>query len=589
MDNIKELEKKVRNSSGEEKLTNLNDLAFALNVSDPEKTEYYAQEALELATRLKSKPDIARSYNIIGISYHRRGNYNEALKYYHKALHMFRQLKMMHKIAGTKNNIGGIYEKLGNYDKALEYYLRALRVWDQAGDKAYVAACCNNIGIIYEKQGSYDEALNHHLKSLKIKEEIGSERDIAISLNNIGIVYERQDKHDLALEYLLKALYIKEKSEDKHSVAVSYVNIGNIYIEKGEQDLALSFLKKSNELFNETKDPFGDVTSLTSLGNLHTRKKDFQQAFDHLKKALDIARSIKAKGLELNALDSLFILFEEQEDFKQALFYHKKFSELKGELFNDQQSKQIAEMRTKYETEQKEREAEIYRLKNVELAKANEMVNIKNRKLETRERQLTLLNKILRHDIINNLSVIDAALKLYRKENDESLLDEAFSKVEKSIMLINKMREQEDMISSEDLKIVEISDIINKVIKHYPEIEFTVTGHDKILADDAIDSVIDNIISNAAVHSETLKIDITITSDNDNCSIKIADYGKGIPDKIKDKIFDEGFVYGKKGHTGIGLYIVRESVKRWGGTISVEDNEPNGAVFILHLASVRSL
>lgn len=589
MDKIKELEKKVQESSGDEKLTNLNDLAFALYVSDPEKTEYYAQEALELAIRLNSKPDIARSYNIIGISYHSRGNYNEALKYYHKALNIFRQLKMTHKIAGTKNNIGGIYEKMGNYKNALEYYLSALRVWDQAGDKAYVAACYNNIGIIYEKQRSYDEALNYHFKSLQIKEEIGTERDIAISLNNIGIVYERQDKHDLALEYLLKALDIKEKSDDKHSVAVSYVNIGNIYVEKDEQDLALSYFKKSNKLFNEIKDPFGDVTSLTSLGILLTRKKDFQQAFDHLKKALDVARSIKAKGLELNALDALFILFEEQEDFKQALFYHKKFSVLKDEMFNDQQSKQIAEMRTKYEAEKKETEVEIYRLKNVELAAANEMVNIKNRKLEAREEQLKLINKILRHDIINNLAVIDAALKMYRHNQDESALDEASNKVDKSITLIRKMREQEDMISSEDLRLIEISDIIKKVIKHYPEIEFTVTGHDKILADEAIDSVIDNIISNAAVHSETSKIDITITPENDTCNIKIADYGKGIPDEIKDKIFDEGFVYGKKGHTGIGLYIVKESVKRWGGTIAVDDNEPNGAVFILHLASARSL
>jgi len=71
------------------------------------------------------------------------------------------------------------------------------------------------------------------------------------------------------------------------------------------------------------------------------------------------------------------------------------------------------------------------------------------------------------------------------------------------------------------------------------------------------------------------------------CSLRIADYGIGIPDKIKKKIFDEGFIYGKKGHTGIGLYIVNESVKRCGGEISVEDNKPKGTVFILRLQSVR--
>ena len=61
------------------------------------------------------------------------------------------------------------------------------------------------------------------------------------------------------------------------------------------------------------------------------------------------------------------------------------------------------------------------------------------------------------------------------------------------------------------------------------------------------------------------------------------DFGIGIPDEIKDKVFDEGFHYGETGHTGIGLYIVQTTVEEYDGMVFVEDNTPQGAVFIIRL------
>ena len=102
-----------------------------------------------------------------------------------------------------------------------------------------------------------------------------------------------------------------------------------------------------------------------------------------------------------------------------------------------------------------------------------------------------------------------------------------------------------------------------------------------------LSSVIDNIIRNAIVHGEANKIDITTKGKDDICEIRIADYGIGIPDKIKEKVFNEGFRYGETGGTGLGLYIVKKTVDRYGGSIHVEDNKPNGTVFVIKLKGVR--
>jgi len=101
------------------------------------------------------------------------------------------------------------------------------------------------------------------------------------------------------------------------------------------------------------------------------------------------------------------------------------------------------------------------------------------------------------------------------------------------------------------------------------------------LCDDAIDSVMDNIVRNAVVHGGTDRIDISIEEKDDDCWMRIADYGKGIPDDIKLRIFGEGESFGEKRGSGLGLYIVKKVIERYGGTIEVEDNKPNGAVFIV--------
>jgi two-component system sensor kinase len=50
---------------------------------------------------------------------------------------------------------------------------------------------------------------------------------------------------------------------------------------------------------------------------------------------------------------------------------------------------------------------------------------------------------------------------------------------------------------------------------------------------------------------------------------------------VKEKIFDEGFSYGERRGTGLGLYLVKKTMERYGGSVRVEDNKPQGAVFVL--------
>jgi signal transduction histidine kinase len=103
--------------------------------------------------------------------------------------------------------------------------------------------------------------------------------------------------------------------------------------------------------------------------------------------------------------------------------------------------------------------------------------------------------------------------------------------------------------------------------------------------------VILNIVANAkdAIEERRKKenielegyIFISAKKEGDKVVIRIKDNGGGIPETIKDRIFEPYFTTKEEGKgTGIGLYMVKEIIERMNGDIRVE-NSNNGAEFVM--------
>lgn len=81
------------------------------------------------------------------------------------------------------------------------------------------------------------------------------------------------------------------------------------------------------------------------------------------------------------------------------------------------------------------------------------------------------------------------------------------------------------------------------------------------------------------------KIFITTKLERNSVEISFRDTGLGIPDSIKDKIFEPFMSHGKKEGTGLGLSITKKIVEDHGGTIYVESDLGEGATFTITLPS----
>lgn len=196
---------------------------------------------------------------------------------------------------------------------------------------------------------------------------------------------------------------------------------------------------------------------------------------------------------------------------------------------------------------------------------------------------LRTTNRILRHDIANNLQVIMGALDLLEETGDEKYLSMIRKASQKGASLIKNVKEIDQIsVVDEQLELLNVKNLVDNAISAHAA-KFNITGNCLVMADNALSSVFDNIISNALIHGNASKIDIEILNQKGTCEILIADDGIGIPDKEKSRVFDEGYKYGKTGNTGFGLYIAKKTIERYCGSIRVEDNKPSGARFVIEL------
>jgi PAS domain S-box-containing protein len=202
---------------------------------------------------------------------------------------------------------------------------------------------------------------------------------------------------------------------------------------------------------------------------------------------------------------------------------------------------------------------------------------------------LRLIARITRHDIRNRLTIAYGILDLMRTGNtlDPVLIEEAHKSVRKSIDITKRMNQLENlMISGKEKKEIDLRDKIEDIIVDYP-VKYRIDGNATVGVDTAFDSVIENIIGNAIFHGGADRIVVRIIEDEGFVLISIADDGIGVDEKLRDKIFQESFSYGENRGTGLGLYIVKKVIERYGGEVWMEDTIPKGATFVIKIPKLE--
>jgi anti-sigma regulatory factor (Ser/Thr protein kinase) len=193
---------------------------------------------------------------------------------------------------------------------------------------------------------------------------------------------------------------------------------------------------------------------------------------------------------------------------------------------------------------------------------------------------VTMSNKVLRHDIRNELMVLAGSLQLYDMKKEERHLERAKRSSDRLTEILDHFKELDNFLQSSQATFsVDLRETIAKAMAPY-QMPYQVVGDGQVQADFAIDSVLDNLIRNSRRHGEAKQMEFRITSNGTFLELAVADDGKGLPPEARGRLFQEGFSYGERRSTGLGLFWIKKTMDRYGGWVKLADSE-KGATFVL--------
>ncbi|PJJ55818.1 PAS domain-containing protein [Mumia flava] len=94
---------------------------------------------------------------------------------------------------------------------------------------------------------------------------------------------------------------------------------------------------------------------------------------------------------------------------------------------------------------------------------------------------------------------------------------------------------------------------------------------------DRVAQLVTNLVENAERHGQGVRDVRVEAADGDGVRLTVSDFGPGIPEQVRDRMFTRFWKSGDRGGTGLGLYIVKGVADGHGGEIEVLDGPEGGA------------
>jgi signal transduction histidine kinase len=233
----------------------------------------------------------------------------------------------------------------------------------------------------------------------------------------------------------------------------------------------------------------------------------------------------------------------------------------------------------------------------------NDVTERKHReqRLKQQRQRLEVINRVLRHDIRNDMNVILGSAEVLPDTPEvEAHAQKIMRKSEEIVELSEKVRQIEvlNRQKSTHKEVIDIVEIVEQTVadleQTYPSAEFHCDLPDQADAYTIglISASINNVIENAVEHNDrsTPEIEVSVTEATDEAkhiAIAVSDNGPGLPDRERE-VIEAGTESPLNHSNGLGLWITSWIVTRSGGTITFSENSPRGSTITIRLPSVAS-
>lgn len=585
--------------------------------------------AKESVTREQYVANFAEGNYAKGDTYFSVKQYNDAYQCYFQGYLLGKSLLDHRTLADYTYRMGMIMYKQSHFKQAADYFRESYKQQNAFGKNDFTDFCrkqelLDNIALSWKHIGEIDSAVKYFDAALKYintadpkNKKFNNMAEIArgVVYGNKADVLVLQGNNAGAIELLRKSIAINlKKGGDNQDAELAEIKLGQLFLNGHKTDSLFSLLNDVRRQLDTVKNEEAEADWNELMGKYYQQKNNPSKAIGYIEK--------------YNLLKDSLI--QRLSTFKEI--------DISQQLSNFEKQYQIAALSNNNKLQRIYLNVAIicsvmllviialvgrnWRRSKLDVATVtflNEQINEQKVNLEkafaelkTSSREKDRILRTVAHDLRNPLGGIASLTGIMVEETDHDPELKAQLKIIKdtsadTLELINEILEATTDIST-DLKkqLVEVNALLSnsiellrfKAAEKHQQILFEglKTNEQQLYINrEMIWRVIANLITNAIKFSpvdETILVKSTVQTNH--VLISITDHGIGIPDELKDKVFNM-FTDAKRPGTigeksfGLGLSICKQIIENHHGKIWFESVEKKGTTFYIKLPKPKKM
>jgi signal transduction histidine kinase len=212
-----------------------------------------------------------------------------------------------------------------------------------------------------------------------------------------------------------------------------------------------------------------------------------------------------------------------------------------------------------------------------------------------RARQLQVVDRLLRHNLRNDLNVVRGRAELLLDDGPGDLDEHATAIIERCEDLLATARKERiinevmnEETATERVEVVAaVGRAVDDVLDDRPDATVTVDAPEAVhvSAVARIETAVSELVENAVEHgdADTPSVTVSVETNRTTATVAVADDGPGLPAVEREVRSGEIDIDALHHSQGLGLWVVYWVAERSGGRLTFEDNDPCGSVITVEL------
>lgn len=315
----------------------------------------YGEKALALAHKTKKHKLISQCYSNLGGVYLRKENFKKSEENYQKAIQIRTANKDFEGVAKAKINIGNVFASKQEYVPATKYFIEAIQYFEGKND-TIVSLTKGNLGLIFYEMKNFPKAIKYLEESTDFLKKNNMQQGLCHTYLSLGDVY--LDKKDTLKALNSYKISLENCKSCKENLGISTLNqrIGAVHSAKGNSENAKKYYQISEKLLKELNSEIEQTNVMLSKSEDFIQQKKYREAYEMLLQVKKIHKEYDSDRYLLETYKKLTLVCLYQEMKDSSAFYFNQYASLKDEKLKASVLEQTAELETKYQTAEKEKQ-----------------------------------------------------------------------------------------------------------------------------------------------------------------------------------------------------------------------------------------